>query len=106
MNSNVQERGTIKLIGAGGCGINAVSFFNGANQEPNCANVETAYVDASRSNLKDSFAEEDVFVLSNVDGSGKVRKENHKEIANVIKQVIHQIEPGDLNVVVFSASGG
>tara|TARA_B100000929_G_scaffold232756_2_gene189222 strand:- start:3336 stop:4301 length:966 start_codon:yes stop_codon:yes gene_type:complete len=100
------DKGTIRLYGCGGFGINNVAFFNNAGEEPNCANVETAYIDTSRSNLTPEFKEDDVFILPNVDGSGKVRRENHKEIANVVKQILLQLEPGDFNVVVFSASGG
>lgn len=106
MSSPMQEKGTIHVFGCGGCGINATSYFNDAAEEANCAEVKTTYVDASRSNMKEEFKDEDVFILPNVDGSGKVRSENHKEIANVVKQVLHQMEPGDMNVVVFSASGG
>lgn len=106
MSSFNQEKGTIRIYGCGGCGVNQAAFFNNSAEEPNCAEVKTSYIDASRSNLKEEFKEEDIFILPNVDGSGKVRKENHKEISNVIKQVLLQMEPGDLNVVVFSASGG
>lgn len=103
---SMNELGTLRVYGAGGAGINIASYFNNASEEPNCARVAPAYIDASRSNLKPDFKEEDIFILNNVDGSGKVRKENHEEISNVIKQILLQIEPGDLNVVVFSASGG
>lgn len=102
----MSSNGTITLFGCGGAGINQVAFFNNADQEPNCANIHTGYVDASHSNMRDDFNKDDIFLLDNVDGSGKVRKENHQEIANVVKQILLQIQPGDLNVVVFSASGG
>lgn len=98
--------GKLRVYGAGGAGVNVAGYFNKAAEEPNCARVMPAYIDTSRSNLRDDFAEDDIFILPNVDGSGKVRKENHKEISNVVKQILHQIEPGDFNVVVFSASGG
>lgn len=96
----------MRIYGCGGLGINITSFFNDIQAEPNSAQPLPAYVDASRSNLKAEFSPESTFVLDNVDGSGKVRKENHAEIANVIRQVLLQLEPTDFNVVVFSASGG
>ena len=99
-------QGKLVIYGCGGLGVNMASAFNGMVQEPNCAIIRPAYIDASRSNLRTDFKVEDTFVLQNIDGSGKVRKENHKEISNTIKQVLLQIEPGDFNVVVFSASGG
>lgn len=101
-----ESTGTLHIWGCGGAGINNAAFFNGATQEPNCAQIKTSYIDASRSNLRDDFKDEDVFILEHKDGSGKVRTENHEEISNVIKQIILQMEPGDLNAVVFSASGG
>lgn len=104
--AELNQKGTIRIYGCGGCGVNNTGYFNKAADEPNCAHVKTGYIDASRSNLRPEFDDEDIFILPNVDGSGKVRKENHKEISNVIKQIILQQEPGDFNVVVFSASGG
>ncbi len=98
--------GKMRVYGCGGMGINIAAYFNNAAVEPNCAEVMPAYIDASRSNLRDDFNDEDIFVLENVDGSGKVRKENHAEISNVLRQILLQVEPADFNVVVFSASGG
>lgn len=100
------NRGTLRLYACGGAGINIASYFNKAGDEPNCATVKPTYLDTSRSNLKPEFSEEDIFILKNVDGSGKLRKENHNEISNVVKQILLQLEPGDFNVVIFSASGG
>mgnify|MGYP001176795926 CR=1 FL=1 len=103
---NDKVRGTMRVYGCGGAGINITSFFNGAGIESGCAEVFPAYVDTSRSNLRPEFNEDDVFILENVDGSGKVRRENHEEIANVTRQILLQIPPKDFNVVIFSASGG
>lgn len=119
--SELPKKGRIVMYGAGGCGINTVSYYNdnsvieqsaelndeqGQPISPITAEIKTVYIDASHSNLQEKFRDEDVFILPNVDGSGKVRRENHKEITKVIKQVLLQHEPGDFNVVVFSASGG
>lgn len=100
------ESGKLRIYGCGGAGVNLVEQFEEAQKEPNCAEILPCYVDTSRSNLTGRIKENRVFILDNVDGSGKVRKENHQEISNVIKKVLLQFEPGDLNVVVFSASGG
>lgn len=105
-NNELNTIGTMMVYACGGMGINAGAYFNGATEEPNCANIEVAYIDTSRSNLKQDFNKENIFILDNVDGSGKVRKENHKEVSNVVKQILLQHEPAEFNVVVFSASGG
>ncbi|MBE0438149.1 MAG: hypothetical protein IBX57_00080 [Gammaproteobacteria bacterium] len=101
-----KQIGTLRVYGCGGMGTNVASYFNGAGVEPGTAAIEAVYIDTSRSNLKEGLAEDDVYILPNVDGSGKIRKENYQEISNVIKQILLEFVPGDFNVVVFSASGG
>ena len=103
---DLQTRGSVRIYGCGGAGVNITSFFNEAGIENNCAEIYPAYIDASRSNLRSDFSEENIFILENVDGSGKVRRENHEEIANVTRQILLQIPPKDFNIVIFSASGG
>lgn len=108
-NANLPPQGTLRIYGAGGAGINIVGSWNsvaGTQAGPGTALVELAYIDTSRSNLPNGVDPNLVFVLEGVDGSGKVRAENHVEIGRNIRNVIQQHEPGDLNVVVFSASGG
>ena len=106
MQQDNANAGQINIYGCGGAGINNAAYFNNAALEDNCAHIRPCFIDASRSNLTTEFNEEDIFILENVDGSGKLRTENHQEISNVIKQILVQMTPGDLNVVVFSASGG
>lgn len=101
-----QTRGTMRVYGCGGAGVNVTSYFNGMGIENGCAEIFPAYIDASRSNMDATFNDDDIFVLDNVDGSGKVRRENHAELNNVTRQILLQIPPKDFNVVVFSASGG
>lgn len=99
-------RGKLTIYGCGGAGVNATLNFDSGKVEPGQAEIKCGYVDTSRSNLRAGISEDQVYILPNVDGSGKVRAENHVEIANTIKQILVQIEPGDFNVCVFSASGG
>jgi hypothetical protein len=104
MTSSV--KGTLRLYGAGGAGINCISIFNNVEQLDGCASILTSYIDTSRSNIKPEFKEEDCFLLKGVDGSGKIRRENHKEISESIKKILLDHQPGDFNIVVSSASGG
>ena len=105
-----QPKGKLKLYGCGGAGINLAHYFQGISEDPNCAVVDTSYIDTSMSNLrgekKQNIDEEQIYILKNVDGSGKLRREHHIDIANVVKQVLVQHEPSDFNVVMFSAAGG
>lgn len=106
MENQAAEKGTLRLYGCGGLGINIASHYANKRVGPNYAENLLGFIDTSRSNLPDEYNEDDVFILKNTDGSGKIRRENHKEIAEVIRQILQQIEPGDFNIVAFSASGG
>jgi hypothetical protein len=102
------SKGTLRLYGCGGTGINLTSHFHAGREEVGCATVAPVYVDTSRSNLAKSGITTDdrCFILKDTDGSGKVRRDNHDSISKNIKQMLQQHAPGDFNVVVFSASGG
>lgn len=103
---NEITKGTLMVYGAGGAGLNIVSGVKWNNAAENTAEVKTTYIDTSKSNIKPSMDASDVYVLPNLDGSGKIRSENHEEIANVIKEILVKHKPQDFNVVVFSLSGG
>lgn len=99
------DKGKMRIYGAGGCGINIASSFSGHPEQKFFANVQVAYVDTSRSNLKPGMKEEEIFILD-ADGSGKVRSENYVQISDSVKKILINHPPVDFNVVVFSASGG
>lgn len=97
----------VRIYGAGGAGVNITSHYTGRAASAGCAELLPALVDTSRSNLKGRQIPEDAtYLVEGLDGSGKIRAENHTEIAKTIKQVLVQIQPTDFNIVVFSASGG
>lgn len=105
--STTQQVGTLRIYGAGGGGINLAKKFGGTLPEhPGAAKLLTAYIDTSRTNLHDVQDPENVFVLPELDGSGKVRRENHEAIAQMIPRILKDHPPADFNVVVFTASGG
>lgn len=98
--------GKMRIYGCGGAGVNVARYFANSNEVEGCAAAHPVFLDTSRSNLTADIDEGQCFILQNVDGSGKVRRENHQEIANSIRQVLLKHKPMDFNVVVFSASGG
>lgn len=100
--------GTMRIYAAGGMGVNVTSFFEGTfdTVEPGFSQTKPCYIDTSRSNLKPGIDPEHIYLLDGVDGSGKVRRENHEQIYKSIKNVLQKHPPMDFNVVVFSASGG
>ncbi len=102
------QQGNIRLYGCGGFGINIMSHFDSAagNAEVGHSIPHPVYIDTSRSNLKSSLNDEHISILEGVDGSGKVRRENHEEIAKNIRAMLQKHQPMDFNIVAFSASGG
>lgn len=100
--------GSLKLFACGGAGINIASHFESfrGKQDSGFANIDICYVDTSRSNLKSNLDEESVYILDGVDGSGKVRAENHKQIAECALDILQKHKPSDINIVISSGSGG
>ncbi len=99
--------GKVRLYGCGGAGINIVSFFAQALDEVGSAELLVSAIDTSRSNLHEGVIENDqMFILPDVDGSGKLRKQNHAEISASIQQMLVKQPAEEFNIVVFSASGG
>lgn len=101
-------KGKLRIYCTGGAGINIGSIYADVVDELGVALTHAVYVDTSRSNLTRAGIDKDelTFLLKDVDGSGKVRRDNHEAIAKNIKQLVQQHPPMDFNVVVFSASGG
>lgn len=96
----------IKLYGAGGAGINQAKPFLGQTAAEGYAQIDVSLIDTSHSNIGENVAAENVYILPNVDGSGKKRAENHEEIANTVKDVLVKQKPADFNIVVYSGAGG
>ena len=106
INSN---KNTVRIFGCGGMGTNCISALESSRKASvtGFANYQLCYVDTSKSNMfKKNLNEEDVFVFNDVDGSGKIRKENHKVIAENTKAILQKFKPTTFNIVVSSASGG
>ncbi len=101
-------KGNVRLYACGGAGTNIVKMFEEFRneEEPGRARLEAVYVDTSRSNLSAAIPEDAIYLFDNKDGSGGVRKDNHKPIAERAKEILHQHRPLDINIVVSSASGG
>lgn len=108
INSNTPEVGKIRIYAAGGAGVNIGSHFESKGlHSPGFADMQVCYIDTSRSNLaRPNLNQDAVFLLEGVDGSGKVRTENHAEIGRNIRNILQQFKPEYFNVVVFSGAGG
>lgn len=103
---NKQEN-AVNIYGCGGCGITWANMVAQNLPQPGRAAPQIIYVDTSKSNLDDKDTEgAKTFLLSDVDGSGKVRRDNSEAIASKIGDLLMQQPPAALNIVLFSAGGG
>jgi len=102
------DKAKITLYAAGGCGINIASYFEQYRDKPmvDRATVQPVYIDTSRSNISRQLPEDSVYAIEGLDGSGKVRAENHVRIGECVLDILQKHRPGDLNIVLSSASGG
>lgn len=97
----------VRLYGCGGAGVNVVSYYATRESQNGCAELVPSLIDTSASNLRrHELSDDDVYQVEGLDGSGKVRSENHSEINKVIKEILVKMSPTDFNIVVFSTSGG
>lgn len=96
----------IRIYACGGTGINITSQVRSLQVIKEAAVPKIVYCDTSTSNLLTGFEKDDKFILSNVNGSGRLRKENAMGIRNAIPELIKEYPPEELNLIVCSASGG
>lgn len=100
--------GNVTVYCCGGAGINIGSFFEQYRDrsEPGFSLLSTIYIDTSHSNINKNIPDEFTYIFDGLDGSGKVRKENAEAISISVLDILHKFKPGDLSIVISSASGG
>jgi len=96
---------TMKLLGCGGAGINIVKKFLGKSGE-GFADLDICMLDTSRSNMPKDINEDNIYLFDGLDGSGKLRASNYSVISERAREIVQRVKPGDVTVVVHSASGG
>lgn len=104
---STQQKGTIRMYCAGGAGINIgkkLEEFRGVS-EPCMGVLDQVYIDTSHSNARGVNVAHSYF-FDDMDGSGKVRKENHEVIASRTREILLKFPPQDLNIILSSGSGG
>lgn len=95
---------TVSLIACGGCGINIVSKLLTKHADPTLVDrITTSAVDTSEANMTDLHAGIKPFMLAE-EGSGKIRSTHIKKIQHCLDTA--KIPHADINIVVFSMSGG
>lgn len=98
----------ISIYAAGGGALNIVSELAKytKKEEEEFADMSLFFIDTSRSNLSSNIPDDSVYLVEGLDGSGKRRDSNYTALSECSKEILHTFKPGDLNIVVHSASGG
>lgn len=96
------------LFACGGAGTNiAARFLEFVGQkQPGFAEIQPFFLDTSKSNMPKSADDDHIYVIDGLDGSGKKRDSNYRIISERSKEMLHRFKPGDVNIVIHSASGG
>lgn len=103
---------SVSIYNVGGCGLNQGRAFEAKFTEAKSAELNTVppsvfYVDTSSSNLRRSgIDQERTYLFDDMDGSGKLRAENHREISKRIPNLLQAFQPSTFNIVISSAGGG
>ena len=95
--------GKVMIYCAGGAGINAGKYFTTFRDtapSSGFADMQAVFIDTSVSNISIDIDEKDIYLVQGLDGSGKIRAENHKEISESIHDILLKHPPGDLNIVL------
>lgn len=96
----------VTIYACGGAATNVVSKLSGDSGK-GMAEYKSYFIDTSNSNMrKANINAEDVYLYEGLDGSGKVRAENHEVISKNMLKIIQQFKPSTFNIVVHSGSGG
>jgi len=85
-------------------GLNFIKYNN--RKDPGFAELQTYFIDASRSNISSVIPDEYVYLVDGLDGSGKRRDSNYASLSECSKEILHTFKPADVNIVLHSASGG
>lgn len=99
---------TVRFFACGGTGIDLLrSYREGARLEhADIRAVELdSYIDTSDSNMF-GISTENVYRIKNTEGGGKDREKVKAAVIPVLSDILLKHPAGDLNVVVFSNSGG
>lgn len=104
-----EQIGKMMIYACGGAGINIGSYFQqfqDIKTSEGFAQMNVVFIDTSASNFNDTIKQGNTYLVEGLDGSGKIRAENHREIAESIHDILMKYPPGDINIVISSASGG
>lgn len=98
----------LKIFSCGGTGINIGRHFikYAGKSNPGFTDIECVFIDTSKSNIDPTIPRECMYLVDDLDGSGKLRASNYSALSECSKEILHKHKPADINVIIHSASGG
>ena len=102
------SKGKAVIYACGGTGTNIgkkLEQFRNVS-ETGMADLNIVYIDTSKSNLSETVPKEHCYLFDGLDGSGGIRKDNHKAISDNTRKIIQAFPPQDINIVISSGGGG
>jgi hypothetical protein len=96
------------IYACGGAGINIVNpIQSDLESKEGFSSMDVVYIDTSMSNIsKRKIDKSQVYCFEGIDGSGKKRDTNYAVIRDSVNEILLSHQPGDINLVVHSTSGG
>lgn len=95
---------SVSVIGCGGCGVNLTQKF--VKQYGPLEHINYYLIDTSYSNF-DEELNIPLLIVKGTNGSGKYRAENFDKIKEFLgTKLVEQNILSDINIIIFSASGG
>lgn len=102
----MSNKNGVTIYGCGGTGISLLKRLLRTDLD-GLAEVNEGYVDGSRSNTDEAGLDKDHwYFLDGVDGAGKIRASNYNVTDRSISDILLRIKPSELNLIIFSGSGG
>lgn len=98
----------MKIFAAGGAGCNVAARFLKFQNKDNqgFSNIECVFIDTSKSNLNPNIPASQVYLVDNLDGSGKLRASNYQVLNECSRDILLQHKPADVNIILSSGGGG
>lgn len=99
---------TVRFWACGGTGIDLLRDYretSSLDKSDILAEEQDTYIDTSDANMHGVKAD-NVYRLKNIDGGGKDRELVKRAIVPVLPEILLKYPAGDLNVVLYSLSGG
>lgn len=98
----------MNLYCAGGCSMNIGSMFAlyDTSKDKHFAALKTYFIDTSRSNLDKRIDDDQLYIIDELDGSGKKRDRNYGTMSEKANEILHKFRPAKINIVLHSTSGG